>query len=103
MFDELSKLEKSNADARQKNAVAIIDLGSSSSALIIGAPSLVWFRSIPVNGDSFTETLLRSFQLTYAQAKLISANRSVRTRLHRMYGQLEPVVRDLIRSLQRSA
>lgn len=94
--------DRAEASREGETTTAVLDVGAGSSCLIIGTPSLVWCRTIPINGDSFTEPLLRHLQLTYAQAEQIKREPLRAKRLSKLYRHLEPVARELIGELRRT-
>ena len=51
------------------SAMAMLDVGASSSKLLVSSPHTAWFRSFPAGGQSITSQLAQTYKLTHAQAE----------------------------------
>jgi type IV pilus assembly protein PilM len=83
-------------------STAILDVGTDSSNVILFTGSSLAMRSIPLGGNSFSSTLVKSFKLTFAQAEKVKRNPAVVRELHKLYGALEPRFADLAREIRRT-
>ena len=70
------------------------------SSLVIGAADVVWFRSVGLGGDSFTEALVRDLGLTRQQAEQLKREPARAGLLSRMYESLRPACSQLATELQ---
>src|SRR5581483_8975835 len=68
---QMSPLAVYNAmahDGRIDGTTMIIDLGAQNTGLISADGETVWLRSIPIGGNSFTESLSKAFKVTFQKA-----------------------------------
>jgi type IV pilus assembly protein PilM len=94
-----------NSELRTPNsalATAILDVGTVSSNLILFAGSSLVMRAIPLGGNSLSRTMVKEFQLTFAQAEKVKRNPLAVRELHKLYGALEPKFADLAREIRRT-
>jgi type IV pilus assembly protein PilM len=89
-------------DALGDSVTAILDVGTDSSNLIITDGARLVIRSIPLGGNSLSRTMVKEFQLTFAQAERVKRTPTAVRELHRLYGALEPRFADLARELRRT-
>ena len=82
--------------------VALLDLGAQSANLVLSAPDLVWFRSLAVAGDLFTNTLLRPLKLTREQAEQLKREPARARRVYRLYELWDPILTNLADEVERS-
>ncbi|PHS02188.1 MAG: hypothetical protein COA78_21815 [Blastopirellula sp.] len=52
----------------QKSNIAMLDVGTSSSKLIVSSKNSLWFRTISVGSDDFSKALVHQTDYSYAQA-----------------------------------
>ena len=53
----------------QTQGTIILDIGTTSSDLIIAESARVWVRTFPLGGHAFTEAIQEAFKLDYAKAE----------------------------------
>lgn len=80
----------------------IMDVGTTSTDLIIADAGRVWIRTFPIGGHHFTEALVDKFKLTYAKAERLKreAERSKHSR--HVFQAMRGVFADLAQETQRS-
>lgn len=89
-------------EGRDDRAWAIADIGSDTTHVLIGSPSLLWFRSFGRGGDDFSRLLMRRFKLTSTQAELLKKQPARARRLSEVDEALAPAFADFATDLQRS-
>jgi Tfp pilus assembly PilM family ATPase len=97
-----SQEEDKTTKEEHAEAIAMLDVGTHGSNLVISSPTLVWFRSIGVGGDAFTSDLLKPFRLTRAQAETLKRKPSSARRISQVYKAMEPTLSYLVEDVQRS-
>ena len=80
----------------------IIDLGAENTDLIIADGETIWLRSIPIGGNNFTETLVKSFKLNFAKAEDLKRNAATSKYARQIFQAMRPVFADLVAEIQRS-
>ncbi|MEX2138679.1 MAG: pilus assembly protein PilM [Pirellulales bacterium] len=93
---------RSEPDSLSNSVTAILDVGADSSNLIVTSGVSLVIRSIPLGGNSLSRTMVKEFQLTFAQAEKVKRNPTAVRELHRLYAALEPRFTDLARELRRT-
>jgi type IV pilus assembly protein PilM len=80
----------------------IMDVGTTSTDLIIADAGRVWMRTFPIGGHHFTEALVDKFKLSYAKAERLKreAERSKHSR--HVFQAMKGVFADLAQETQRS-
>ncbi|MCB0310700.1 MAG: pilus assembly protein PilM [Bdellovibrionales bacterium] len=81
-------------------ALVGLDMGSSSTELVILSPHGLWSRSLPIGGDHFTKRLVKALQITYADAE--QKKRSIVSEQDALMSELPVVVQDLQEEILRS-
>ncbi|MEM8835804.1 MAG: type IV pilus assembly protein PilM [Planctomycetota bacterium] len=81
----------------------ILDIGTTSTDLIVAEQGRVWIRTFPLGGHRFTEAIAESYKLDYRKAEALK--REVETSKYRkaIFQQaLKPVLSELVQDVQRS-
>lgn len=89
-------------DAGEGGATVLIDVGAQNTDLIIVEPNSAWTRNIPLGGNSFTETLVRSFKLSFANAEKQKRNAADSKYARQIFQAMRPVFAELVAEIQRS-
>src|SRR5438552_13796884 len=89
-------------DQRIDGTTMIIDLGAENTDLIIADADTIWLRSIPIGGNNFTETLVKSFKLNFAKAEDLKRNAATSKYARQIFQAMRPVFADLVAEVQRS-
>lgn len=80
----------------------ILDIGTTSSDLIVCEPGRVWIRTFPLGGHQFTEALVSAFKLSYSKAETLKAQAEQSKHARHILQALRPVLGDLAQDVQRS-
>lgn len=88
------------ADGSQ--AIAIFDVGVSSTSAIISAPRSLWFRTFGQAGQNVTTQLTKLQQLTQDQAEAVKRNPAKAKRYYQFCAVTEPVLQQLAGEFERS-
>jgi type IV pilus assembly protein PilM len=99
MFELLASRESTSTEPE---AVAMLDVGSEGSALVISSTDSSWFRHLPVGGQTMTGNLTRALKLTWAQAEEIKSNPARARRLKPLYEAIDPALCYLTDEIKRS-
>jgi len=89
-------------DQRIKGTTMIIDLGAENTDLIIAEGETIWLRSIPIGGNNFTETLVKSFKLKWDKAEKLKREAATSKYGRQILQQMKPIFNDLVSEIQRS-
>ncbi len=80
----------------------LVDVGTTSTDLIVATPGRVWVRTFPIGGHQFTEALVNQFQLTYAKAEKLKREADNTKHARQVFQAMRPVFADLAQDVQRS-
>jgi Tfp pilus assembly PilM family ATPase len=83
-------------------AVAMLDLGTESSNIVISSRRGVWFRTFGQGGESYTRELIKRFNLTYDQAEQIKREPAKAPRFSELEEAYRPLLVQLISEVERS-
>ena len=80
----------------------LLDIGTTSTDLIVAEAGRVWIRTFPVGGHNFTEAIAEAFKLPYAKAERLKRDaESSKYRKH-IFQAIKPILADLVGDVQRS-
>ena len=80
----------------------ILDIGTTSTDLIIAEAGRVWIRTFPIGGHHFTEALVNAFQLSYPKAEKLKREAESSKHARHIFQAMRPVFGDLAQDVQRS-
>lgn len=80
----------------------ILDIGTTSTDLIIAEAGRVWIRTFPIGGHHFTEALVAKFDLPYSKAEKLKREASSSKHAKHVFQAMQPVYADLAQDVQRS-
>jgi type IV pilus assembly protein PilM len=80
----------------------LLDIGTTSTDLIIAEAGRVWIRTFPIGGHHFTEALVNSFQLSYPKAEKLKREAESSKHARHIFQAMRPVFSDLAQDVQRS-
>lgn len=80
----------------------ILDIGTTSTDLIVCEPGRVWIRTFPIGGHNFTEALVSAFKLSYSKAEALKAQAEQSKHARHILQAMRPVFADLAQDVQRS-
>jgi len=83
-------------------AIALLDLGTISSNIVISSPRCLWFRTFSTGGETFTRELIREFKLTYEQAEQWKREPARARRFHPLQDAMRPLLVQLTSEVERS-
>lgn len=104
----LSPLAVYNAMAYDMNldenspGVIFMDIGTSSTDVIIVEAGNLWMRTLPLGGNHFTEALMRSFKLSFPKAEKLKCEAGTSKYARQIFQAMRPVFADLVQEMQRS-
>ncbi len=82
--------------------LAILDVGTRATNLIVSSPRGIWFRTLRFGGVDFTESILRPFKLTFEQAEQVKRQPTRARSVSRLYRELDAVLARFAAEVQRS-
>ncbi|GJQ29125.1 MAG: hypothetical protein HBSAPP03_10090 [Phycisphaerae bacterium] len=80
----------------------IVDVGTTSTDLVIATPGRMWVRTFPIGGHQFTEALVNQFQLSYPKAEKLKREAEDSKHARQVFQAMRPVFTDLAQDIQRS-
>ncbi len=89
-------------DAGDATGVVLLDIGSSSTDVIVVESGGIWLRTMPIGGHSFTEALMRAFKLGYAKAEKLKREAGTSKYARQIFQAMRPVFADFVQELQKS-
>lgn len=95
-------LGSSGSSPADPQPLALLEVGTRASNLVICCEGEIWFRTLRFGGTDFTEAILRPFKLTYEQAETLKRQPARAKRLSRLYGELDSVLTRFTGELQRT-
>ncbi len=84
------------------DAVVLIDIGTESTDLVVAAKDSLWTRTFDLGGNSFTESLVKSFKLSFSKAESLKRTAASSKYARQIFQAMRPVFADLVQELQRS-
>jgi type IV pilus assembly protein PilM len=88
--------------ATQTPGTIIVDVGTTSTDLVIATPGRMWVRTFPLGGHNFTEALVNQFQLSYQKAEKLKREAQDTKHARQVFQAMRPVFTDLAQDIQRS-
>jgi type IV pilus assembly protein PilM len=104
----LSPVAAYNAVAYDQNfsdktpGTVIVDIGTTSTDLIVSEPGRMWIRTFPLGGHQFTDALVSAFKLGYAKAEKLKCEAESSQHAKHVLQAMRPVFSDLVTEVQRS-
>ena len=80
----------------------ILDIGTTSTDLVIAEAGRVWIRTFPIGGHHFTEALVNAFQLSYPKAEKLKREAESSKHARHIFQAMRPIFGDLAQDVQRS-
>lgn len=80
----------------------ILDIGTTSTDLVVAEAGCVWVRTFPLGGHQFTEALVNQFKLSYPKADKIKRDVHDSKHARQVFQAMRPVFTDLTQDVQRS-
>ena len=82
--------------------IIFMDIGTSSTDVIIVEGGDLWLRTLPIGGNSFTEALVRAFKLSFSKAEKLKREAGTSKYTRQIFQAMRPVFADLIQEMQRT-
>ncbi len=99
----LSVYNAANYDGMLASETTILlDIGAENTDLIIATPDTLWTRTVQIGGNSFTESLVKSFKLSFSKAEQLKRTAATSKYARQVFQAMRPVFADLVQELQRS-
>jgi type IV pilus assembly protein PilM len=83
-------------------ALALVDVGVSSTKVVLSSERGLWFRTFGQAGYNVTSQLVKQLQLTQDQAELVKRSPARAKRYYQLLAALQPVVMSLAGEIDRS-
>jgi len=89
-------------DGRTTQTTMFMDSGAENTDLIITDGQIVWLRTLPIGGNNFTETLAKSFKLSFVKAEELKRTAATSKYAKQIFQAMRQVFADLVAETQRS-
>ncbi len=89
-------------DLAPDTAALLLDIGAQNTDLIVAEPNALWTRNIPLGGNHFTETLLKTFKISFAKAEQLKRTAATSKYARQIFQAMRPIFADLAAEIQRS-
>ncbi len=86
----------------KQDSIALVDIGTTSTDVIICDHGAVWIRTLQIGGNDFTEALMRAFKVSYPKAEKLKREARTSKYARQIFQAMRPVFADLVQELQRS-
>lgn len=86
----------------QTPGTVILDIGTTSTDLIVSEPGRMWIRTFPIGGHNFTMALVDAFKLSYTKAEALKRQAEQSKHFRHILQAMRPVFADLAQDVQRS-
>jgi type IV pilus assembly protein PilM len=80
----------------------ILDIGTTSTDVVVADAGRVWVRTVPLGGHHFTEALVNAFKLSYPKAEKLKKEVESGANSKHIAQAMRPVFSDLAQEVQRS-
>ena len=86
----------------ESSGIILMDIGTTSTDVIIVEEGNLWLRTLPLGGNNFTEALVRSFKLSFPKAEKLKCEAGTSKYARQIFQAMRPVFADLVQEMQRS-
>ncbi|MFG0251638.1 MAG: type IV pilus assembly protein PilM, partial [Phycisphaerales bacterium JB038] len=80
----------------------ILDIGTTSTDLIIAEEGRTWIRTFPLGGHQFTLELAETFKLNYAKAEKLKREAATSSHKRQILQAMRPIFGDVVSDVQQS-
>lgn len=80
----------------------LVDIGTSSTDVVIVEGGRLWLRTLPIGGNNFTEALVKTFKVTFPRAEKYKKEAATSKHAKQLFQAMRPVFADLVQEIQRS-
>ena len=85
-----------------EGATILADVGADKTDLVIADKGRLWTRTIQIGGNNFTESLVRTFKLSFDKAEELKLSAASSKYARQIFQAMRPVFADLVQEIQRS-
>lgn len=85
-----------------EKATIILDMGAENTTLVVCSKTGMWQRSIRIGGNTFTEAIADTFNLSFQKAEKLKRTAPVSKYMRQIFTAMKPVFTDLGSEIQRS-
>jgi type IV pilus assembly protein PilM len=86
----------------QTPGTILLDVGTTSTDLVVAESGRVWVRTFPLGGHQFTQALVDQFKLSYPKAEKIKRDVHDSQHARQVFQAMRPIFTDLTQDVQRS-
>ena len=86
----------------ESGATLLVDMGAAKTDLVVSDGTRIWTRTIQIGGNSFTESLVRAFKLSFHKAEKLKRTAATSKYARQIFQAMRPVFADLVQEIQRS-
>ena len=80
----------------------IVDVGNTSTDLIVADAGRLWVRTFPIGGHNFTQSLVETFKIGYGKAEAIKLEAEASKHARQAFSAMRNIFTDLGQDIQRS-
>ena len=85
-----------------EGATILADVGADKTDLVVADKGRLWTRTIQIGGNNFTESLVRTFKLSFDKAEELKLSAASSKYARQIFQAMRPVFADLVQEIQRS-
>jgi type IV pilus assembly protein PilM len=85
-----------------KQAVAVVNIGTETTDLVVCSKTTIWQRCIPMGGNSFTRAIAETFKLNFDKAEKLKRTAAMSKYARQVFQAMRPVFTDFVSEIQRS-
>lgn len=79
-----------------------LDIGTTSTDIIVVEDETIWLRTLPLGGNHFTEALMKQFKISFAKAEKLKLEAATSKYAKQIYQAMRGVFNDLVTEIERS-
>ncbi|MBM4108490.1 MAG: type IV pilus assembly protein PilM [Phycisphaerae bacterium] len=80
----------------------IVDIGTTSTDLVVADAGRMWIRTLSIGGHQFTQAIVDAFNVSYQKAERIKREAHDTAHAKQVFSAMRPVFTDLAQDIQRS-
>ncbi len=84
------------------DGMVFVDIGSTSTDVVVVWEGAIWIRTLQIGGNDFTEALVKAFKLSFPKAEKLKREAATSKYARQIFQAMRPVFADLVQELQRS-
>ncbi len=86
----------------QSQGTVFVDIGTTSTDVVVIWQGAIWVRTLQIGGNDFTEALVKAFKLSFPKAEKLKREAGTSKYARQIFQAMRPVFADLVQELQRS-